>query len=217
MQCTTSKAGKGQKAGSAPLYDQSQPPAGPESSNACTPLDQWTPPPKEHTTTHTHTIFQKYISISPLSVSENPEETPKHTKNSFTFAPFWPDSMPFWPGGVVEDSGSRGEWKPAWYIESRQKEPPPPIGGATRAFYPHNFSHRKYRKKFAQEDIVFRTKNTAKSQPTFGWKKFRKFFYGRMFRVKERPQSWRRGGEVLKYERLVSCAKIVELFWNARG
>ena len=82
---------------------------------------------------------------------------------------------------VPEDSGSRGEWMPAWYIESRQKEPPPPICGATSAPYPHNFSHRKYRKKFAQEDIIFRTKNTAKSQPTFGWKNFRKFFTGECF------------------------------------
>ena len=97
------------------------------------------------------------------------------------------------------------------------KRDTPPIGGATRALYPHNFSHHKNRKKFAQEDIIFRTENTAKSQPALGWKKFRKKFAGKCFVGKGKPPILRRGGEVLKYERLVSCAKIVELFGNARG
>ena len=35
------------------------------------------------------------------------------------------------------------------YIDSIQKGIPPPIGGATRALYPHNFSHQKYSKKSA--------------------------------------------------------------------
>ena len=95
---------------------------------------------------------------------------------------------------------------------------PPPIGGAASALYPHNFSRHKNRKKFAQEDIIFRTKNTSKSQPALGWKKFRKKFAGKCFGGKRKaPNLVERGRGVLKYGRLVSCAKIVELFWNARG
>ena len=97
---------------------------------------------------------------------------------------------------------------PACYIEGMQKGTPPPIGGAASALYPHNFSHRKYRKKFAQEDIIFRTKNTAKSQPALGWKKFRKKIAGKCFGGgKGKPPILRRGGEVLKYERLVYVCK----------
>ena len=32
--------------------------------------------------------FQKYVYILPFLVSENPEKTPKHTKEKFTFALF---------------------------------------------------------------------------------------------------------------------------------
>ena len=56
------------------------------------------------TCTHFAPTFQIYLYISPLVVSENPEKTQKHTKNLFTFAPFCPVSMPFCPGGVMEDS-----------------------------------------------------------------------------------------------------------------
>lgn len=70
------------------------------------------------------------------------------------------------------------------------KRDTPPIGGAASALYPHNFSHRKYRKKFAQEDIIFRTKNTAKSQPALGWKKnFGKNLQENVSGGKESPQS----------------------------
>ena len=104
-------------------------------------------------------------------------------------------------------------------LKGHKRGTPPPICGATRAFHPHNFSHHKNRKKFAQEDIIFRTENIEKSQPKglVDVEKFSEIFYGRMFRGKRKPPILRRGGEVLKYERLVSCAKIVELFWNARG
>ena len=66
------------------------------------------------------------------------------------------------------------------YIE-HTKGTPPPICGATSALHPHNFSHHKNRKKFAQEDIIFRTENIAKSHPAFGWKNFQKFFTGECF------------------------------------
>ena len=68
---------------------------------------------------------------------------------------------------------------------------PPPIAGATSALHPHNFSHHKNRKKFAQEDIIFRTENIEKSQPKglVDVENFSEIFYGRMFRVKESPQS----------------------------
>ena len=95
------------------------------------------------------------------------------------FLPWFDACLTLWVPESPEIAWGKGE--PVWYRESIQKEPPPPICGATSAPYPHNFSHRKYRKKFAQEDIVFRTKNTAKSQPTFGWKNFRKFFTGECF------------------------------------
>ena len=78
------------------------------------------------------------------------------------------------------------------------KRGPPPICGATRAFHPHNFSHHKNRKKFAQEDIIFRTENTAKSQTALGWKKFRKKFAGKCLGEKESPQSCGEGARGAK-------------------
>ena len=78
------------------------------------------------------------------------------------------------------------------------KRATPPIGGAASALYPHNFSHQKYRKKFAQEDIIFRAIKIEKSSPTIGWKKFRKKFAGKCFGGKGKPPILWKGGEVLK-------------------
>lgn len=55
----------------------------------------------------------------------------------------------------------------------------PPIGGAASAFYPHNFSHQKYRKK----------------SPWLDWKKFRKKFAGKCFGGRESPQSCGKGAK----------------------
>ena len=114
------------------------------------------------------------------------------------FLPWFDALLTLWG---LEEPGSRGEWKPVWYIESIQKEPPPPILGWKKLSTP----------------IIFRAIKIEKSSPTFGWKIFRKFFSGECFGGKGKPPILRRGGEVLRHERLVSCAKIVELFVNARG
>ena len=82
------------------------------------------------------------------------------------------------------------------------KRDTPPIGGAASALYPHNFSHRKYRKKFAQEDIIFRTKNTAKSQPALGWKKFRKKFAGKCFGGKRKAPNLEERGRGAKIRKI---------------
>ena len=65
------------------------------------------------------------------------------------------------------------------YMESIQKGIPPPIWGAARAFYPHNFSHQKYSKKSA-----------------YPWvEKISEKICGKMFRVKESPQSCGKGAK----------------------
>ena len=86
-------------------------------------------------------------------------------------------------------------YKAGYCLESIRKGTPPPIWGATSAFYPHNFSHQKSRKKSPWQD----------------WKKFRKKFAGKCFGEKKAPNLVERGQGVLKYERIV-WAKIVELF-----
>ena len=96
----------------------------------------------------------------------------------FTFATFRPDSMPVCLGGVPEDSGDAGvNVCRLLYSEDAKRATPPPIWGAKTPFTP----------------IIFRTKNTAKSQPAFGWKKFRKKFAGKCFGEKESPQSCGKG------------------------
>ena len=43
-------------------------------------------------------------------------------------------------------------YKAGYYLESIQKGTPPPIWEVPSAFYPHNFSHQKYRKKSPWQD-----------------------------------------------------------------
>ena len=148
--------------------------------------------------------FQKYISISPLSVSEIPEKTPKHTKNLFTFAPFCPDSMPFCPCGVMEGAGDAGVniCRLLYSEDATNDTHPPPYLGSKKALYPHNFSHQKSRKKSPWPD----------------WKKISEKICEKMFRGKRKaPNLVERGRGVLKYERIKLGAKIVELFGNASG
>ena len=91
--------------------------------------------------------------------------------------------------GVPEDSWAMPELmkdggyiKPVIVWRAYKKRPPPPIWGATSAFYPHNFSHQKSRKKSPWQD----------------WKKFRKKFAGKCFGVRESPQSCRKGARGAK-------------------
>ncbi len=92
----------------------------------------------------------------------------------------------------VRGHATRGQkGMPICYMEGMQKGIPPPICGAARAFYPHNFPHQKYSKKSPWPD----------------WKKFRKKFVGKCFGGKGKPPILWKGGEVLKYERLVYVCK----------
>ena len=70
---------------------------------------------------------------------------------------------------VMKPRGQKG--MPVCYMESMQKGIPPPIWGAARALYPHNFSHQKSRKKSPWPD----------------WKKNRKKFAGKCFGGKRKP------------------------------
>ena len=79
------------------------------------------------------------------------------------------------------------------------KRATPPIWEATSAFYPHNFSHQKSRKK----------------SPWQIGKNFGKNLRENVSGERKAPNLVERGQGVLKYERIV-WAKIVELFGIAR-
>lgn len=64
--------------------------------------------------------------------------------------------------------------------------------------------------------IIFRTKNTEKSHLALGGKNFGKNLWENVSGKRKAPNLVERGRGVLKYERLVSWAKIVELFGIAR-
>ena len=51
-----------------------------------------------------------------------------------------------------------------WYIESLQKGTPPPVGERQECLAPIIFRTKKVEKSSPQENIIFRTKNTAKSR-----------------------------------------------------
>ena len=92
-------------------------------------------------------------------------------------------------------------YKAGYSLESIQKATtPPPIWGAASAFYPHNFSPQKSRKKSPWQD----------------WKNFGKNLRENVSGKEKAPNLVERGQGVLKYERIV-WAKIVELFVIARG
>ena len=83
-------------------------------------------------------------------------------------------------------------------MERAHKKGHPPILGATSALYPHNFSHHKNRKKFAQEDIIFRTKNPEKSRLGLIGKNFGKNLRENVSGEKESPQSCGKGARGAK-------------------
>ena len=87
------------------------------------------------------------------------------------------------------------------------RDTPPPICGATSALYPHNFSRHKSRKKFAPRKHNFPHQKYSKKSACLLGKKFRKKFVGKCFGGKGKPPILWRGGEVLKYERLVYVCK----------
>ena len=93
-------------------------------------------------------------------------------------------------------AGSKG--RVMLYRRATNKRPPPPFAERQVYFIP----------------IIFRTKNTAKSRLGKIGKNFGKNLWGNVSE-KGKPPILRKGGEVLKYERL--DAKIVELFVIARG
>lgn len=102
-------------------------------------------------------------------------------------------------------------------MESIQKGHPPPFGERQERLAPIIFRAIKVEKSSPQENIIFRTKNTAKSQPALG-EKISEKICGKMFWGKRKaPNLVERGRRTLKYERIKFGAKIVELFVIARG
>ena len=101
----------------------------------------------------------------------------------FTFAPFcpvWAENPLWWNDwGLLRDA--EVNICRLLYSEDTTNDTPP-IWGATSAFYPHNFSHQKSRKK----------------SPWPEWKKFRKKFAGKCFGVRESPQSCGKGARGAK-------------------
>ena len=69
----------------------------------------------------------------------------------------------------------------------------PPIRGAARAFYPHNFSRQKSRKKFAPRKHNFSHQKYSKKSPWSDWKNFRKKFVGKCFGEEKAPNLVERG------------------------
>ena len=173
MQCTTSKAAKGQREGKWTEHTQREG-AG---AHHLPPVDTTTAPKREPQRKPLQSSKSKYIlNFALFGLRKSRENTKAHQKiiHFWPLLPWFDALLTLW---VPEESGSRSEWKLVCYIESRQKEPPPPYFGVKKALYPHNFSHHKNRKKFA-----------------YLWlEKFPEIFYGRMFRVKGSPQSWGEG------------------------
>ena len=183
---TSTKQESGQKAWNTPQEDQSQPPAGPESSNACRPLHQWTPPPA--TSGHYHRHHKSgwkqhhespkpkiYFTFAVFGLRKSRENTKAHQRKIHfcRFSPWFDALLTLW---ALEESGSRSEWKPVCYIESIQKGTPPLFAERQEPFTP----------------IIFRTENTEKGQPQrTGWcrKFFGNFFGGNVSGEKESPQS----------------------------
>lgn len=81
------------------------------------------------------------------------------------------------------------------YREHKTRDTPPPLlGERQEPFTP----------------IIFRAKNTEKSRPAFGGKNFGKNLRENVSGGKGKPPIlWERGRVVLRYERLISWAKIV--------
>ena len=134
-----------------------------------------------HDTTHQYHISKICLDFAPFGLQNSRENTKAHQK-FIHFCPFLPKICPDRLKIDIRRGWRQAGRKPLCYMQKGHKRgTPPPIGGAASALYPHNFSRHKNRKKFAQEDIIFRTKNTSKSQPALGWKKFRKKFAGKCF------------------------------------
>ena len=181
MQCTTSKAGKRAKGGEHTTR-------GPESTDGRSwilerlptsgPVDTIKATTKgAHDTPHQSHISKICLDFDTSCLRKSRENTKAHQK----FIYICRFLLKICPDGLKIDD-QRG-WrqagrKPLCYMQKGHKRgTPPTICGATRAFHPHNFSHHKNRKKFA-----------------YLWlEKFSEIFYGRMFRVKESPQSWGEG------------------------
>ena len=137
-------------------------PAGPEASKAdhLHRVGTTTATTKEDESSTTKAPQIKNILVfRPLLSPKIPRKHQAPPKNHLLL-PCFDALLTLWSaGGLWEQPGSREQ--PGAYKRGH----PPPIWGAARAFYPHNFSHRKYRKK----------------SPWSDWKKFRKKFVGKCF------------------------------------
>ena len=87
MQCTTSKAGKGQRKGKGTEHTQREG-AG---AHHLPQVDTTTATTKEDESSTTEAPNPKYISLLPFLVSDFPEKTPSTPKKLFTFATFCPN------------------------------------------------------------------------------------------------------------------------------
>ena len=154
MQCTTSKAGKGQRKGKGTEHTQREG-AG---AHHLHPVDTTTAPKREPQRKPLQSSKLKYIlDFAPFGLRNSRENTKAHQK-IIHFCHFCPDDRQGIGWRVLDVCPDMGR------VEHKRGTPPP-IAGATSALHPHNFSHHKNRKKFAQEDIIFRTENIEKSQP----------------------------------------------------
>ena len=83
-----------------------------------------------------------------------------------------------------------------------EKGHPPPFGERQVPSTPIIFRTKKVEKSSPQENIIFRTKNTEKSHLGLIGKNFGKNLQENVSGKRKPPILWK-GGEVLKYERLV--------------
>ena len=177
MQCTTSKAGERTKGGEHTTRGP-EPTDGRswilESRHTSGPVDTIKATTKgAHDTTHQSHISKICLDFDTSCLRKSRGNTKAHQK----FIHFWP--VLTWFDALLECRRlwKQGRMNAGLLYRGHAKRDTPPIGGATSALHPHNFSHHKNRKKFA-----------------YLWlEKFSEIFYGRMFRVKESPQSCGKG------------------------
>ena len=130
------------------------------------------------TRTHFAPTFQEYIRFLTISVSKITRVRQKWTNISLLLTCFclnWYAFALFECWRSLEDAYVNECW--LIYRESLQKEPPPPIWGASKVFTP----------------IIFRTKKVEKSRLGLIGKNFGKNLWENVSGEKESPQSCRKG------------------------
>ena len=109
---TSTKRQSGQKAGNTPPEDQSQPPAGPEASKPCQPLDQWARPPPQresHNGSPATLKNQIYLKFCPFWSPKFPRKHQAPPKNHLLLPLF------------TENSPCLSENLPRWRRKGRRK------------------------------------------------------------------------------------------------